>query len=312
MISRLAAWSMRRPLHHTLIFHRVLQQSDPMNPAEPTADWFRDLIAMLARDFKPIALDEALARAEGAELRGGTVSVTFDDGYADNFSVALPILREFRVPATFFVASDFLNGGRMWNDSIIETMRRLAPGTYDLGCADFAPFELSDWPSRRHAAQTVITAWKHLAPEQRQANVDALAARIEELPRDLMLTNAQLRELATSEGVTIGGHTRSHPILASLDRDQARVEIAGGKYDLENILQQEIDLFAYPNGKHGRDFRDEHAKLVQGAGFTAAVATDWGTLSNTTDRYRIPRFTPWNPNLARFSIDLARCHYGLI
>ena len=259
-----------------------------------------------------MALDEAVQRADSGDLSGRTVSITFDDGYADNFSVALPILQAYGVPATFFVASDFLDGGRMWNDSIIETIRRLEPGTYDLGPGDLEPLHITDWPSRRHAAQTVITAWKHLLPEQRQANVDALSARVDGLPQDLMMSSMQLRELASSEGVTIGGHTCSHPILASLDRDQARAEIAGGKSALEGILQQEVGLFAYPNGKHGRDFGDEHATLVNEAGFKAAVATDWGTLSASTDRYRIPRFTPWNSNLARFSIDLVRCHYGMI
>ena len=312
MLSRLAAWSMRRPLHHTLIFHRVMQARDPMSPGEPTAGWFRELIAMLARDFKPIPLAEAVQRAASGALEGGTVSITFDDGYADNFTVALPILQEYRVPATFFVASDFLDGGRMWNDSIIETVRRLEPGRHELHNADLGPLALSDWPSRQNAAQTVITAWKHLSPDQRQANVDALAARVNGLPQDLMMTTGQLRELASSQGVTIGGHTRSHPILASLDRDKAWQEISGGKSALEGILQREIDLFAYPNGKHGRDFGDEHADLVREAGFKAAVATDWGTLSTSTDRFRIPRFTPWNPNLARFSVDLVRCHYGLI
>jgi peptidoglycan/xylan/chitin deacetylase (PgdA/CDA1 family) len=303
---------MRRPLHHTLIFHRVRRERDPMSPAEPTADWFRDLIAMLARDFQPIALADAVQRAESRSLRGGSVSVTFDDGYADNFSVALPILQEYQVPATFFVASGFLDGGRMWNDSIIETIRRLPPGTHDLSFADLDPVELTDWPSRRRAAQTLITAWKHLPPAERQANVDALSARADGLPQDLMMSSAQLRELASAKDVTIGGHTRSHPILASLDLNQARAEISRGKSDLEDILQQELKLFAYPNGRHGRDFGDEHPVLVREAGFRAAVATDWGTLSASTDHYRIPRFTPWNANLARFSIDLARCHYGML
>lgn len=283
-----------------------------MSPAEPTASWFRDLIAMLARDFKPIALTDAIQRAESGSLEGGSISVTFDDGYADNFSVALPILQEYQVPATFFVASDFLDGGRMWNDSIIETVRRLEPGTHDLSFAGLEPIELSDWPSRRRMAQTLIAAWKHLPPAERQANVDTLSARANGLPGDLMMTSAQLHELASAKDVTIGGHTRSHPILASLDLDQACAEISGGKSDLEDIVQRELKLFAYPNGKHGRDFRDEHTVLVREAGFKAAVATDWGTLSASTDHYRIPRFTPWNANLARFSIDLARCHYGML
>jgi peptidoglycan/xylan/chitin deacetylase (PgdA/CDA1 family) len=312
MIERLAAFAMRRPRHHTLIFHRVLRDVDPMSPGEPTADWFRRLVAMLAANFQVISLQEAVRRAAAGELSGQTVSITFDDGYADNFTIALPILQAFGVPATFFVASGFLDGGRMWNDSIIETIRRLGDGPHEVDVPGTDHFDLSDWDSRRRAAAAIITAWKHLPPAERQARVDALAGRVKELPGDLMLSTEQLRALAGSPGVTIGGHTRTHPILASLGEVQAREEIENGKSDLEDKLQCALSLFAYPNGRLGQDYRPEHAKLVREAGFRAAVSTDWGTLDASTDRFRVPRFTPWHKNLRRFAMDLTRCHYGLI
>ena len=55
--------------------------------------------------------------------------------------------------------------------SIIETIRRLKPGTHDLSFAGLEPIQLSDWPSRCHMAQTLITAWKHLPPAERQAGI---------------------------------------------------------------------------------------------------------------------------------------------
>ncbi len=312
MIGGLAALTMRRPRHQTLIFHRVAEQPDPMSPGEPTAEWFHRLITMLASNFEIIGLAEALARADAGGLSGRTVSLTFDDGYADNFTVALPILEQFNVPATFFVASGFIDGGRMWNDSIIETCRRIGQGPCEIDLGEATRFEISDWESRRKAAATTISAWKHLPPEERQAKVDDLASRVADLPTDLMMTRGQLRALAASSCATIGGHTRNHPILASLPDAQAADEIGGGKSDLEDWIQQELQIFAYPNGKLGRDYRPEHAAMVREAGFGAAVATDWGTLEASTDRYAIPRFTPWQRNLARFSLDLARCHFGLI
>lgn len=303
---------MRRPRHLTLIFHRILGDVDPMSPEEPTTAWFRGLVRMLTRHFEPIRLSEALDRAAADGLSGRTLSITFDDGYADNFTNALPVLEEFGVPATFFVASGFLDGGRMWNDTIIETIRRLAPGRYELELPDPSAIELSDWQSRRSATARVITAWKHLPPAQRQAKVDALAALANDLPTDLMMTSAQLRALAACEYASVGGHTRLHPILASLTDADAAAEIEGGKRDLEGLLQRELTLFAYPNGKLGRDYRDEHRELVKRAGFCAAVATDWGTLDASTDAFAIPRFTPWQRNLGRFALDMARCHHGLL
>jgi len=312
VVNSLSAWLMRRARHQTLIFHRVMQDRDPMIPDEATQEWFRRLMKMLASNFEMISLTDALARVQAGELNGRTVSVTFDDGYADNYTVALPILEEFHIPATFFIASSFIGGGRMWNDSIIETFRRLTPGKYELDVQGDGPLELTDWASRRHAAETTIAAWKHLPPDERHARVLDLMQRAADLPVDLMMTREQLCALAASPVATIGGHTRTHPILASISDFQAKDEIEGGKADLEDWIQREIEVFAYPNGKLGRDYRPEHAELVKQAGFSAAVATDWGALDDSSDPYAIPRFTPWQRNLSRFSIELARCHYGLI
>ncbi len=312
MIATLAASAMRRARHHVLIFHRVVMESDPMSPDEPTAAWFGRMLKMLVSNFEMISLAEALRRAQAGSLSGRTISVTFDDGYADNFTVALPILERFDVPATFFVASGFIDGGRMWNDSIIETFRRLETGTCEVELEERRSFDLSDWGSRRTAAAAVISAWKHLPPAERQARVDDFATRVPDLPRDLMMTKEQLRRLAASACASIGGHTRNHPILASVPDAEAMSEIEDGKRDLENWIQTEIRHFAYPNGSFGRDYQARHAAFVERAGFSAAVATDWGTLDAATDHYAIPRFTPWQQDLSRFSIDLARCHFGLI
>jgi peptidoglycan/xylan/chitin deacetylase (PgdA/CDA1 family) len=127
-----------------------------------------------------------------------------------------------------------------------------------------------------------------------------------------MMTREQLRGLAASRFAEIGGHTRTHPILAAIDDASAASEIEGGKRDLEEWTQQEVRLFAYPNGKLGRDYAAEHAAIVRAAGFDAALATDWGTLDASTDPFAIPRFTPWHRDLGRFTLDLARCHHGLL
>ena len=283
-----------------------------MSPNEPTTAWFRGLIAELAAHFEIISLGEAVSRGDAGEFRGRSLSITFDDGYADNYTAALPVLEAFEAPATFFVATDFLDGGRMWNDSIIEAFRRLPEGEYEFDLPESTLIRLSDWDSRRAAAALTIRAWKHLPQAERQARVDALARRVSGLPSDLMMSIEQLRAMASSPWATVGGHTRSHPILTTLPEGQAREEITGGKEDLQGWLQREVELFAYPNGKRGRDYEATHAYLVKEAGFRAAVATDWGALDDATDRYAIPRFTPWQQNLARFSIDLARCHFDLL
>jgi len=101
-------------------------------------------------------------------------------------------------------------------------------------------------------------------------------------------------------GMQIGAHTLTHPILARLDADSARAEIGGSKRFLEALLDEPVTLFAYPNGKPGRDFSDESVAIARDLGFETAVTTAWGVADRNSDRLRLPRFTPWERTRLRF------------
>src|SRR5205085_1443710 len=107
--------------------HRVLADPDPLFPEEVGAPDFDAQMSILKRWFNVLPLKEALARLREGRLPMRAACITFDDGYADNATVAAPILRRHGLPATFFIATDFIDGGEMWNDTVIDTVRR-APG----------------------------------------------------------------------------------------------------------------------------------------------------------------------------------------
>jgi len=111
-----------------LIFHRVVPQRDPLFPAEVTRADFDAICGWLRAWCNVLALDQAVQALAQGTLPTRAVALTFDDGYADNHDHALPVLQRHGLTATFFVASGFLNGGRMWNDSVIEAVRH-APAT---------------------------------------------------------------------------------------------------------------------------------------------------------------------------------------
>ena len=86
------------------------------------------------------------------------------------------------------------------------------------------------------------------------------------------MTSDQVRALHEA-GMEIGGHTVNHPILARTDDSVSSVEIANGKEMLEGIIGGPVRLFAYPNGKPGRDYVRQHPEMVKRLGFDAAVST---------------------------------------
>lgn len=288
-----------------LIYHRVLPIPDPLFPHEVTTLDFDRQIQALAATFQILPLAEAVERLCRGSLPARAACVTFDDGYRDNLEVALPILKKYGVPATVFVATDFLDGGRMWNDTVIEAMRRAKGAELDLQHLGLDCWPLTMIEDRRTAVTELLPRLKYLEPKTRVRLADGIAEAVgAELPSDLMLTSDQVRVLHR-EGIEIGAHTRSHPILAAIDDDQAREQIVSSKRHLEELLDAPVRLFAYPNGRPSQDYRREHVRMVQKAGFMAAVSTAMGVATVGADVYQLPRFTPWDKTTLRFTARLA-------
>lgn len=287
-----------------LIYHRVLPRPDPMFEWVPDANAFERQMALLANNFVVLPLAEAVKRLKDGRLPGGAVCVTFDDGYADNAEIALPILKRWGIPATFFVTTSFLKGGCMWNDSIIESVRSASGPVLDLTPIGIGCHSIESYTQRRHLVNRVLTELKYLSPDDRLERVAQIAEIASaELPDRLMMIPEQIRELSNA-GMEIGGHTVSHPILASIDDNAACTEIAQGKEELSSIVRAPVRFFAYPNGKPGRDYQSRHVRIVRSAGFEAAVSTSWGAANQATDVYQLPRFTPWDRNPGRFMLRL--------
>jgi peptidoglycan/xylan/chitin deacetylase (PgdA/CDA1 family) len=293
-----------------LIFHRVLPQADPLFPEEPCAQRFEALVSLLARSFNLMTVGEAHARWQAGGLPSRAAVITFDDGYADNATVALPILQRHGVPATFFVASGFLDGGRMWNDTVIESVRRAPAGPVDLGFLGLGTLGLHDVASRRQAIDTVLPRIKYLGLRAREPVLQQLhqACGAPQLPDDLMMTSAQLRRLHAA-GMEIGAHTVMHPILTALPDTEAERELREGRQRLQQITGAPVDVLAYPNGKPGVDYDARHVAMVRALGFRCAVSTARGTVRPGSDAHQWPRFTPWDQRPLRWAARLLGVRY---
>ncbi len=289
------------------IFHRVLPQPDSMRPGEPDVEGFEALMQCIRRHWRVLPLEEAIERLSHKALPPRAAALTFDDGYADNLSLAAPILERLGLSATVFLASGFLNGGRMWNDTVIEALRRMPGEKLDLRSLGLGRYPLRDVAQRRIAAEAVIGGIKYAPLDERRRVTDHLETLVEGLPDDLMLDEAAIRSASPSV-VRFGAHTVDHPILSRLDEGAARRQIVQGKADVEAIIGEEVRLFAYPNGKAGEDYLPRDVDLVRNAGFRAAVATDWGVARTRSDLFQLPRYTPWRSDCLGFSLQMLR-HY---
>jgi peptidoglycan/xylan/chitin deacetylase (PgdA/CDA1 family) len=237
----------------TLAYHRIGDgRTSPFDRGlwSATAEGFDEQLRWLSSHFDVVAPRDLpyVVRTR----RGRHVIITFDDGYADNYATAYPILRAHRLPATFFVSTGFVDRPRLpWWDEIAWMIRRSDRPGVELPRYLPAPLEL-DEPTRERAIRLLLQAYKRLPSDETDAFVEQIAAatggaRPAAEPRGLWMTWDMLREMHAG-GMTIGGHTVNHPILARMSPAQQWDEIAGCARRLEAELGVPMRAFAYPVG----------------------------------------------------------------
>jgi peptidoglycan/xylan/chitin deacetylase (PgdA/CDA1 family) len=287
-----------------LTFHRVLPQPDPLLPDLPDVVEFEAQMRWVREWFNVVPLARAIEQLRAGGICSRALAITFDDGYADNEELAAPILQRLGLPATVFVAPGFLDGGCMFNDRIIEAVRRFDGDVLDLQDLDLGRHDVASPGARRQALNQLLRDIMHLGDGRRDAVSEAVVRRARAtVPTQLMMRTAQVARLP-SYGIDVGAHTVNHPILARVAADTAWDEIARSKSRLEQIVQRPVDLFAYPNGVPGRDYTREHVGMVERAGFAAAVSTSPGAASARSDRFQLPRFAPWSGSRFKYGARL--------
>jgi peptidoglycan/xylan/chitin deacetylase (PgdA/CDA1 family) len=287
-----------------LILHRVLAAPDPLLPDLPTVAEFEQRMRWVRSWFRVLPLERAIELLFRGELPARALAITFDDGYADNEELAAPALARLGLSATFFVCTGFLDGGSMWNDRVIAAVRACPADEIDLASIGLGRHRLASPQARRAAVGAILTAIKHLPAAERERATAAIVSAAGGVPAPPAMMRAEQVRSLRRLGMAIGAHTVTHPILTRIAAEVARDEMERSKRDLEAILQERVGLFAYPNGVPGQDFAREHAAMAKACGFDAAVSTAWGAASRRSDRFQLPRFSPWDRTRLRYGARL--------
>jgi peptidoglycan/xylan/chitin deacetylase (PgdA/CDA1 family) len=303
----LLAWPVNRQLLPILVYHRVLAKPDPLHEGEAVADVFEAQMRFFARYFAVLPLLEAGRLLKQGRLPSRTCCITFDDGYADNLTVALPILQRYKLPATVFVATGYLDGQTMFNDAVTHAIATCERAELDLGELDLGQHRIGTSSERRLAINTILKRFKYRPPETRDSDLESLLeiADCGGLPPGPMMNRDQVREIA-EQGMEVGGHTVIHPILTAIPDNRALDEIVAGKQELEVITGRPVSTFAYPNGKPQRDYAPCHVEMAKAAGFELAVTTVNGFATPRSDGYQLPRFMPWGGSMTKLAARMVR------
>jgi peptidoglycan/xylan/chitin deacetylase (PgdA/CDA1 family) len=272
-------WRWLRPgVTPVIAFHGVLpeRESHFFNATGKfvTPERLRAVLKRFCRLYQPTSIEDLVgALLDGRELKNRFV-LTFDDGYANVYNEAFPLLRDMGIPFTVFVTTGMVDTDRvMWNDllefAVFSTEKTVLPA----GVVE-RPLSLRSPSLRRDA---II----HIKRSLKLRNLEDCLEEVENICRVLkvrtdapelawvrFLTRDQIREMSQA-GVILGGHTVNHPILSREPRQRVREEVGGCKHDLEEIAGRSVITFAYPSGLPG-EFDDTAKEEVQRAGYRAA------------------------------------------
>ena len=287
----LIRYALRRRIA-VLLYHRVNDEGDPFWPATRTEAFARHL-AYAKKRHSLVSLEQVWNHmANGAALPPNSMAITFDDGYADNYLHAYPVLKGHGAPATIFLVTACVGTGRFpWMQTVHYILGRTeaerlppfpgAPGGFPLGNAE----------EKHRACKAIKTYLKTLGEDRRQQVMEALGRQLGtptaglRLP-GLMLSREQVKEMARN-GVSFGAHSTIHTSLTRMSPRRAREAIHASVEAVAGNTGQRFVPFSYPDG----DFNDAVQRRTAAAKCPCACSAIPGLNHRGGDRFALRRLS---------------------
>jgi len=301
------AWKRRTApsLLSVLTFHRVADVGPEYmfddGVVETSPDELARQLAQIREHFTPVTMADVRSFVDGGHaLPHNPVLVTFDDGYLDNFAVALPLLQRFGIAATFFIATDYITHRRVfWWDRVAYTIKASPRAALSLAYPTELALDLSSEKAKLAAIRAVLRVIKRTFGLELDSFLDQLAAAagvvwnaaLERRFADhLLMTWDHVRALRAG-GMDVQSHTRTHRVLQTLPAEALAGEIAGSRAELERELDHPVYAISYPVG-HTINDRSELRDALVAAGYRLGFTNATGAQSirgKTIDRFNLSR-----------------------
>ncbi len=325
----------RKYLEHkaiVLMYHRIANSQADVWDIAVSPENLDQHLKFLKKTRRVLPLDELVKEVRNHSIKKNSIAITFDDGYADNFYSAKPLLEKYDLPATFFIPTINIGQSKeFWWDELenIILYKETLPSCinfnvhdikieFDLGKeielnAEIISIQLR-WKAyeeppptlRCHVFLTIWEALKPLCDEQQQEYLKKIrnwaGCNISARPEYLCMSVEQLKRLGENNLFDIQAHSASHAALAFHDKSFQEKELLENKIFLEKSLNKSIEMIAYPYGSYNTDT----INAAIGGGYTSAFTTDEETVINKTQLYRIGRFQVKNQGAIKFEESLER------
>jgi len=284
-----------------LMYHRFGEQPGGI---WPDTEVFERQVRYLRSKFHVLPLSELTASLAAGRPRHNAVVLTIDDGYADFYTVAYPILKKYDIPATLYVTTHFIDGHTwLWPDIVAFILQRTTRRHWTAnGRMPKQTYDLAVSAERRAAWSSIGMQCVEMDGASRQDLLRTLAAELEvdvpakPTPEFRPLDWAQLREMA-AHGIEIGSHSCSHARLTLCTPQELEHEVRDSKCRIEEMLERPVRSFCYPFGKRV-DVNNVVRQAVVNAGYENGVVA-YVDANLTDDLFCIRRFGV-GPDLEHF------------
>ncbi len=285
-----------------LMYHRILPQNDPRALREEpgmmvTPNTFRLHLELVKQHFKIVSLSDWVAlKKAGKPLPDKACAITFDDGWADNYQYAFPILNELQVPATIFLVADMIGTSQcFWPERLTNIMAAIATRySQHWSHPELAwlqpegGYKFNETPPTSEEITVLIAGLKAYSDTEMHNRLTHIEDTLQLNTGDLsvsLLNWQQIDEMLASNLVSIGSHTCHHIRLNNtIPTTQMREEIVNSKQLIEKHTGKTVDAFCYPNG----DYCPEAVALVE-QNYATAVTTQSGWNTQHTNMHLLQR-----------------------
>jgi len=279
------------------MYHRI---TPPGSNKGISVDIFRKQMKIVKRSFNAMTLNDLMEAHDNGHTPENAVVITFDDGYHDFTDYAFPVLRELEIPATLFVTTGFALGELwLWPDQI----------RYAIETTTVTKITLPDFSGSLDIAGLPDQCWHRIAdhcmtiPNSRKLDLIDTLYELLGLERPVKAPEAyrpvsweQIRAMVR-QGLEVGSHSHSHPILTQLVDDELHRELVTSRQVIREQLDFDPPAFCYPNGQRS-DFDSKVQLAVCNAGYDYAIAAFLGK-QPLADRWAIARYSA-SPNVSEF------------
>jgi peptidoglycan/xylan/chitin deacetylase (PgdA/CDA1 family) len=266
-----------------LMYHSVM--ADPIAHADylggiiHSESEFRAQMKLLRRDYHPLRLDEVVENLKtGMPSPKRSVVITFDDGYTDNCEVAMPILDQLGIPATFYLTVDCIERRKLpWPSRLRFAFRKTKLPAWTDGSGNSWSLRVLDSRERAYLASCDDCCQLSGYPQENfvRGVEEQLQTAVPSNSSSLMMSYEQIRTLV-QHGHIVGSHTMTHPNMAYVTEDEAKIELSESKQRLEQALQLPIRHFSYPCPAMTPHWSERTVAQSGSVGYDSAVTTNGG------------------------------------